>query len=163
LRCVGRLWLTWFIVGSGAAADRQGAAGGEPERLGRGDVEGGEQLRVGEQVAHARHLATGDGGGAVHGRAARVGGVLVGRLEVRRARQQLFQAREQVLRRQPVRGARGAADGRGGPPGDDDGDKPEERGGVAHRLAQDSERSRGASDGAGFWELDLLDAQRLTW
>lgn len=93
------------MVDSGAAADRQDAASGELERLVRGDVECGEQLRVGEQAAHARHLA--GGGGAVHGRAARAGGVLVGGgVEVRRARQHLIQAREQALRRQPVRRTR---------------------------------------------------------
>ena len=79
--------------GPGAAADGEAATGGELEHLLPGDVEGGEQLRVGEEAAQARHLGR---RGVVHGGAARGRGVLGG-LEVRRARQQLLKARQQVL------------------------------------------------------------------
>lgn len=94
------------LGGPGAAANGQAAAGGELEHLVPGDVEGGEQLRFGQEAAEARHLG---GGGVVHGGAARRRRVLGG-LEVRRARQQVLQARRHALR--SARRTRGAA-GRG--------------------------------------------------
>lgn len=132
--------------GPGAAADGEAAAGGELEHLLPGDVEGGEQLRVGEEAAQARHLGR---RGVVHGGAARGRGVLGG-LEVRRARQQLLQARQQVLRRgHAVRGARRGMMVAGGDGVDDDGEE-EERGEVrawTHRRRRRWRRLRNGRSG----------------
>jgi len=121
--------LTWVVGGGGpgAAADGQAAARGEPEHLVLGDVEVAEQLWVGEEAAEARHLRR---RGVVHGGAARLRGVL-GRLEVRRAGEQVLQALH-VLRGHAVggarraRGAAGQAGGGGGAGGGEDEDEEEE-------------------------------------
>ena len=116
--------LTWLVGGGGpgAAADGQAAARGEAEHLVPGDVEGAEQLLVGEEAAEARHLRR---GGVVHGGAARLRGVL-GRLEVRRTGEQLLQARGEADRgARRARGAAGQAGGGGGAGGGEDEDEEE--------------------------------------
>lgn len=52
---------TWLGAagGAGVAADGEAAARGEAEHLVPGDVEGAEELRVGEQPAQAMHLVDG--------------------------------------------------------------------------------------------------------
>jgi hypothetical protein len=128
--------LTWLGAagGAGAAADREAAARREPERLLPGDVEVDEHPGVGEQLAQARHLGA---RGAAQGRAARRRGAL-GRLEVRRARQHLLQARHERVRQ--ARGGRGGGgarvhtDGRGGAGSrEDEEEEGEEHGGATHR------------------------------
>jgi hypothetical protein len=143
--------LTWLVSGGGpgAAPDGQAAAGREPEHLVPGDVEGAEQLRVGEKAAQARHLRR---RGVVHGGAARLRGVLGG-LEVCRAGEQLLQARRPGRRGHAVRGARrarGAAGqtGGGGVAGGEDEEVDEERGEARAPTHRRRRRWRGTITGS---------------
>ena len=139
--------LTWLggAGGAGAAADGEAAARGERERLLPGDVEVDENPGVGEQLAQARHLFA---RGAVQGRAARRRGAL-GRLEVRRARQHVLQARQERVRH-VAHGGGGCGGGDAGVRGRawarEDEEEEEEHGGAMHREGAGSVSGSGTTD-----------------